>query len=409
MLARFLLILLSFMGSVYSASIHDEIFISPAEALKLIDNPNVVFIYADSEDMYKLGHIRGSVNLYTNDLRRSELDGTLACEPMIRCTEDTQTLFRSLGLKTTDFIIVYDDYKGVNSAGLYTFFKQYGHKEVKILEGGKSAIMALDKKQNEFNFLTKQLRSEKRNLRNLESSMRKNSPYNYYKNEPGFVVKSTLDIYKDGRNTPKTKLADEINIKPENDSLEQQHEAQKKVVQQLEKQSDNLQKLLLVQRGDTPTVLSSSYNISRSKMDLTHVATTEEIEKVSAQIVQDHMEPKSSNKILLDIRSIREYIGERKMDNVVRGGHIPGARLFNWSQLRDNDNKRPFKNQQELKKIFVEFGITPEQEIYLYDQNGISRAAYVALALSWLGYPNVKLYSGSWDTWGNYMNLPIAR
>ena len=54
-------------------------------------------------------------------------------------------------------------------------------------------------------------------------------------------------------------------------------------------------------------------------------------------------------------------------------------------------------------------GITPDKTVYAYCQVGAGRSTEIITALKLLGYKNVKAYSGSWDEWGNDMNLPIKR
>ncbi len=55
-----------------------NILISAEEAVKLIGNPKVMFVSGDNEDIYKLGHIKGSVEMYAHHLHHSEIDGDYA-------------------------------------------------------------------------------------------------------------------------------------------------------------------------------------------------------------------------------------------------------------------------------------------------------------------------------------------
>ena len=104
-----------------------------------------------------------------------------------------------------------------------------------------------------------------------------------------------------------------------------------------------------------------------------------------------------------------EIIGERKMDNVARGGHIPGATLLEWNKISDLENKLSFRKADELKKVFAHYDITPDKTVYAYCQVGAGRSTEIITALKLLGYKNVKAYSGSWDEWGNDMSLPLKR
>jgi thiosulfate/3-mercaptopyruvate sulfurtransferase len=104
-----------------------------------------------------------------------------------------------------------------------------------------------------------------------------------------------------------------------------------------------------------------------------------------------------------------EIIGERKMDNVARGGHIPGATFLEWTHITDMENRKSFKSNEAMQKVFDQAGIRKDQTIYAYCQVGTGRSSHIITALRLLGYKNVKVFTGSWDAWGNDMNLPIRR
>jgi thiosulfate/3-mercaptopyruvate sulfurtransferase len=97
------------------------------------------------------------------------------------------------------------------------------------------------------------------------------------------------------------------------------------------------------------------------------------------------------------------------MDNVARGGHVPGATFLEWKKISDLDRKLSFRKPEELKAVFDQYGITPDKTVYAYCQVGAGRSTEIITALKLLGYKNVKAYSGSWDEWGNDMNLPLKR
>ena len=119
---------------------------------------------------------------------------------------------------------------------------------------------------------------------------------------------------------------------------------------------------------------------------------------------------KNSKYAIIDTRGMIEIIGQRKMDNVARGGHIPTAHFIEWKKITDFKNKLSFpKDLQKLQKMFEEQGITKDKTIYAYCQVGTGRGSDIITALKLLGYKNAKVYTGSWDEWGNDMNLPIRR
>ncbi|MDD4884884.1 rhodanese-like domain-containing protein, partial [Sulfuricurvum sp.] len=139
-----------------------DILISADEAVKLIGNPKVMFVSGDSEDIYKLGHIKGSVEMYAHHLHHSDITGEMHCAPLYRCVDDAEKYIGGKGISNDMMIIAYDDYKGPNATGVYSFFKSYGHKNVKVLNGGRAAIMAIDPAQQEYNEVNSQLKEIKK-------------------------------------------------------------------------------------------------------------------------------------------------------------------------------------------------------------------------------------------------------
>ena len=54
-------------------------------------------------------------------------------------------------------------------------------------------------------------------------------------------------------------------------------------------------------------------------------------------------------------------------------------------------------------------GLTKDKKIYTYCHVGAGRGSYFWALMQMLGYENVKVYTGSWDEWGNDMSLPIQK
>jgi thiosulfate/3-mercaptopyruvate sulfurtransferase len=74
------------------------------------------------------------------------------------------------------------------------------------------------------------------------------------------------------------------------------------------------------------------------------------------------------NKVVLDVRSQKEYLGEELKEGAVKPGRIPGVVWIEWTEtLLDKD---PFKNfwksAEEIKRIYASKGVTPEKEIFMY-------------------------------------------
>lgn len=345
----------------------NSILISAEEAVKLIGNPKVMFVSGDNEDIYKLGHIKGSVEMYAHHLHHSEIDGEMHCAPLYRCADDAEKYIGGKGVSNDMTVIAYDDFKGPNATGVYSFFKSFGHKNVKVLNGGRAAIMAADPAQKEYDALNKDLKALTKTLKDAKEALKKEG-----------ADKATLDA------TVAKAQADSKALKDKMAEVE---------------------KRLLVVKGDevdTP----KTYKIDPKKIDYTAIAGKDEVKHAMEDILQNG---KNSKYVIIDSRGIAEIIGERKMDNVARGGHIPGATFIEWAQISDSDKKLSFKSAEQIQEVYNRYGVTPDKTIYAYCQVGAGRGSEHITALQLLGYKNVKVFTGSWDVWGNDMNLPIKR
>lgn len=111
--------------------------------------------------------------------------------------------------------------------------------------------------------------------------------------------------------------------------------------------------------------------------------------------------------VLVDARPRNEYLGD---DDVwLRKGHIPGAISFHWARLMTPDNTHKFRPFTEVKKDLEAAGLTPDKTIIVYC--GTSREG--SLLRFYLrhvaGYPNVRLYEGSWKEYASLRQYPAER
>ncbi|DAB29927.1 MAG TPA: sulfurtransferase [Sulfurimonas sp. UBA12504] len=355
--------------------VNKDVLISAEDAIKLIGKKDVVFVSGDSDDVYKLGHIKGSVEMYAHHLHHSDITGDMHCEPLYRCIDDAEAYIGSKGIDNNTLVIAYDDFKGPNATGVYSFFTSYGHKNVKVLNGGRSAIMAIDPAQIKYDGL-----------------------------------KDKIKEIKDGTKTAKNKLKDAkkgtITL---SDAEKAEFEAVMKNASDDEKkikaEMDNLEKDLLVVKGDETTE-PKTFKIDKDKIDLSMIAGKEELKHAMEDILKSG---KNSKYVIIDSRGMAEIVGERKMDNVARGGHIPGAIFMEWNKISDLENRKSFKSAKELEEVYAKYGITKDKTIYAYCMVGAGRGSEHITALQLLGYKNIKVFTGSWDVWGNDMNLPLKR
>ncbi len=125
--------------------------------------------------------------------------------------------------------------------------------------------------------------------------------------------------------------------------------------------------------------------------------------RATASDVLDHLA--DSKTVLLDVRRSTEYTGEEV--RAARGGHIPGATNLLWLENLE-PGKWTFKDGGTLRERFEKAGVTPEKHVITYCHGGV-RACHTALVLKMLGYPDVTVYDGSWEEWGNELALPVEQ
>jgi Rhodanese-related sulfurtransferase len=118
--------------------------------------------------------------------------------------------------------------------------------------------------------------------------------------------------------------------------------------------------------------------------------------------------------VLVDARSPREYTGEITAppeypnEHAQVGGHIPGALNIPWS-LAVNQDTSEFKPVNELRRLYEQYGVTPDKEVITYCRIA-ERASHTWFVLKYLlGYPSVRVYDGSWAEWGNMVGVPIKK
>ena len=109
-----------------------------------------------------------------------------------------------------------------------------------------------------------------------------------------------------------------------------------------------------------------------------------------------------ADRALIDSRDRAQYLGEAAPFDPV-AGRIPGALHHFWKDALDEAGF--WRKPDELRRLFADAGVAGD--IIVYCGSGISATPNV-LALAAAGFPEAKLYAGSWSDWISYRENPVA-
>lgn len=104
---------------------------------------------------------------------------------------------------------------------------------------------------------------------------------------------------------------------------------------------------------------------------------------------------------------------EGKVNLWVRNGHIPGAKNIPWPTFTEANNpdealKNPhkLKSLDEIKQLLAERNIKPSDNIIVSCSTGREATLQYIVLKHLLGYPNVRIYEGSWTEYST-TDLPV--
>lgn len=103
------------------------------------------------------------------------------------------------------------------------------------------------------------------------------------------------------------------------------------------------------------------------------------------------------NVVLVDTRTPQEYAA----------GHIPGAININFTENALPNPPMYWKTAAQLGTLYADAGVTPGKLVITYCSTGV-RSAVTYFTLRLIGYPTVRLYTGSWTEWSQHPELPKA-
>ena len=104
---------------------------------------------------------------------------------------------------------------------------------------------------------------------------------------------------------------------------------------------------------------------------------------------------------LIDARAGERYRGEREPIDP-KAGHIPGAQSAPFAENVGPEGR--FKSRPELRRRYEELGAT--EGAVFYCGSGVNASQHL-LAMAVAGFPNARLYAGSWSDWSS-RDAPVA-
>lgn len=107
------------------------------------------------------------------------------------------------------------------------------------------------------------------------------------------------------------------------------------------------------------------------------------------------------NVVIVDPRPKALFEGTEQ--TFIRNGHIPGAINITWQSVTEANNsdealKNPhkLKSVEALRKLFESRGVTPDKTVIVSCSTGREASLQYVVLKHILGYPNVRIYEGSW-------------
>ena len=113
---------------------------------------------------------------------------------------------------------------------------------------------------------------------------------------------------------------------------------------------------------------------------------------------------KANSLQIWDARSPKEYNGETI--NAAKGGHIPSAFNYEWTQAMDHSQNLRLKPLKQILKELQALGMSADKDTVTHCQSH-HRSGLTYLLAKLLNFKSIKAYAGSWGEWGNHPDTPI--
>lgn len=104
-----------------------------------------------------------------------------------------------------------------------------------------------------------------------------------------------------------------------------------------------------------------------------------------------------SHKVVVDVRPVHQFTGEKRGPGVDASGRIEGAINVPWRSMFDGSNPPWLKDEKAVRDLLSQAGVEEGDSIIVYDTSGI-HASLAMIVLQQLGH-EVSLYDGGFEAW----------
>ena len=110
---------------------HPEYLAEPDWVAARLDAPGVVILDCNNQDAWQRGHIPGAVVVPDNWAKDPDTNRQHIMTPA-----QFQAMAEGLGIGDDTTVVTYDHAQGLTAARMWWAFRYYGHRQVKVLNGG---------------------------------------------------------------------------------------------------------------------------------------------------------------------------------------------------------------------------------------------------------------------------------